>query len=158
MSILKIEAHERYTLKGMLDYIQDKKKHDNEIVYYNTCYSSTAFPLISMLVTKQLYNKCTGIQYKQIILSLETEESLQNNYNQYIKATYEIASLLANILHCQIAYAIHANTDNLHTHFIVNSVRFDNGHKLQIGTNELILIKRKINEILSIHNLSLIKC
>ena len=33
MAIFKIEPHEQYTLKGMLDYISDATVHDNQILF-----------------------------------------------------------------------------------------------------------------------------
>lgn len=79
---------------------------------------------MDMLLIKKLYNKTGGLQYKQIILSLEEAESIEKNWAGFIAVSEEAARAIAYITGCQVAYAVHSNTDNLHTHFVVNSVRF----------------------------------
>ena len=59
---------------------------------------------------------------------------------------------------CQIAYAVHGNTDNLHAHYVLNSVRYVDGYKLQIGPAELCQLKDKISEILDVYGFKEIRC
>ena len=154
MAIFKIEPHEQYTLKGMLDYISDAKVHDNQILYADALYASNINPLYLMILTKILYFKTSGVQYKQITLSLNEEESEQQT--DFICLCQEAAWLLCNYTNCQLAYAVHGNTDNLHTHFILNSVSYLDGHKLHLGWQDTAYLKSKINDLLQKYKFSLI--
>lgn len=84
MAILKIVPGERYTLAGMIDYIGNTATHDDDILDENGVYVSNANPLMDMLLIKKLYNKTGGLQYKQIILSLEEAESIEKNRAGFI--------------------------------------------------------------------------
>lgn len=55
---------------------------------------------------------------------------------------------------CQIAWAIHGNTDNLHAHFIMNTVNYMNGSKFQIRKEELYNLKVIVSSILSEYGFS----
>lgn len=154
MAIFKIEPHEQYTLKGMLDYISDANAHDNQILYTDALYTSNSYPLCGMMLTKILYYKTNGVQYKQITLSLNEEES--ERQTDFIYLCQEAAWLLCNYTHCQLAYAIHGNTDNLHIHFILNSVSYLDGHKLHLDWQDTASLKSKINELLQRYGFSLI--
>lgn len=57
MAIFKVEPHEQYTLKGILNYISDTKAHDNQILYTDALYTSNINPLYGMIITKLLYKK-----------------------------------------------------------------------------------------------------
>lgn len=148
MAILKIVPGERYTLAGMIDYIGNTATHDDDILDENGVYVSNANHLMDMLLIKKLYNKTGGLQYKQIILSLEEAESIEKNWAGFIAVSEEAARAIAYITGCQVAYAVHSNTDNLHTHFVVNSVRFSDGYKIQLNRNTTILMKSVISQIL----------
>lgn len=74
----------------------------------------------------------------QVILSLaEAKISGREDTMRFQQAVKDISYLLFRQYQCQIAYAIHSNTDNLHAHFIINSVRYVDGYKLQIGKDDL---------------------
>lgn len=154
MSILKIEPHERYTLQGMINYIRDEEDHSNQIIYYNTCYADYENPALSMFLIKQLNNKGTGVQYKQITLSLTEDESIIENQPQFISVVKQTAYLLAEYTNCQVAFAVHANTPNLHAHFIINSVRFTDGYKLQLNYGDLNCLKEEISKRLMYYGFS----
>lgn len=154
MSILKVEAHERYTLNGILSYIVDQEQHNNSVLYADAIYAARQNVLTDMLVTKQLFNKITGVEFKQLTLSLNSYES--DRQTQFINLSLQAAYQLANYTKCQIAFAVHANTDNLHTHFIVNSVSFVDGHKMQLNWKDLDALKGSINGLLISYGFSTI--
>lgn len=47
MAIFKIEPHEQYTLKGMLDYISDATVHDNQILFTDALYAINKNPFLN---------------------------------------------------------------------------------------------------------------
>ena len=82
--------------------------------------------------------------------------SAKERQTDFICLCQEVAWMLCNYTHCQIAYAVHGNTDNLHTHFILNSVSYLDGHKLHLGWQDTAYLKGKINALLQRYNFSLI--
>lgn len=156
MSILKIEKGQRYTLSGMINYISDEATHNGDVLAEGGVYVSNDNPLIDMELVKMLHRKKGGLQYKQIILSLEDTESEEENYGVFIDIAEQSAKAIADIIGCQVVYAVHGNTDNLHVHFIVNSVRFSDGYKLQINRDTTSLMKNTISGILEQYGFSLV--
>lgn len=147
------------TLTGMIDYIASNKEHNNLVLDY---YAKGADPFRAardMLNVKKYYNKTGGNEYIQMVLSLEEaevddEEDIQR-FNMVVR---NVADMLFDRYKCQIAYAVHGNTDNLHAHYVLNSVKYVDGYKLQIGPAELCQLKDKISEILDVYGFKEIRC
>lgn len=148
MAILKVQNGEQFSLAGMIDYINDNQGHNNGVIYSGCSYCSPYNPLRDFCITKLLLNQTTGTQYRQIILSLPVEESNIDAIPRFIQASSYVCTELANYFECQVAYAVHNNTDNLHAHFVLNSVKLKDGYKIQIRHPDTIAIKESINRIL----------
>lgn len=135
------------TLNGIINYIASDREHSGLILHYNAIGVDPDRAVRDMLNVKRYYNKLDGNEYIQMILSLEDNEINNDSDIECFKtlATY-ILYILFDRYKCQIAYALHYNTDNLHAHYILNSVRYTDGHKLQIGPEELYCLKGLINE------------
>lgn len=54
----------------------------------------------------------------------------------------------------QISYAVHTDRDHIHTHFIVNTVNVDDGHKWQLA--DLKILRRVSDRLCKEHNLSIL--
>lgn len=154
MAIFKIEAGERYTLEGVLWYIYDDNIHDNKIIYKNAIGASINNPALDMILCQKLYDKMTGVRYKQMELCLSEYETNNVNFSMFVNIVDDIANLIFNKTQCQIVYAIHANTDNLHAHFVVNMVRYIDGKKLKIDYTFTKKLKIGISDIMNIYGLN----
>ncbi len=148
MAILKIEKHERYTLNGMIEYLRDDTKHNQQVYFFNSIYASPNKPLLDMMIVKMLHEQVGGRQYRQMVLSLTEEESCPEYYNAFLAASWKAAVEIARYFKCQVVFAIHANTDNIHTHFVLNSVSFYDGRKIQISKADTKNLKDLLNGIL----------
>lgn len=146
------------TLTGMIDYIASNKEHDNRVLDY---YAKGADPFRAardMLNVKKYYGKSDGNEYIQIVLSLEESEiSSEIDVQRFKIAGRNVADMLFERYKCQLAYAVHGNTDNLHAHYVLNSVRYVDGYKLQIGPAELYQLKDIVSEILKIYGFTAIR-
>ncbi len=149
MAILKIEKGQQYTLNGMIEYLMDTRKHGQQILHFNSIYASPNNPLIDMMNVKMLWNKVGGTQYRQIVLSLTEDESCPEYYNAFLSVSWNTAIAIANYFKCQVVFAIHVNTDNIHVHFVINSVCFIDGKKIQINKEDTRRLKDMVNEILN---------
>jgi hypothetical protein len=157
MAIFKIEKNEQYTLLGILQYIVDMERHQGRVEFYSTCGADSRNPLCDMMLVKLLCNKTGGTQYKQAMLSLTDSESTDENIDVFNLLVWHVARYICQYTQCQVAFAVHSNTDNLHAHFIINSVRLDNGYKIQIGWRDLFQMKKGINDFLEAFRFKLIK-
>ena len=83
-----------------------------------------------MKTVKQIYGKDNGKQLLHIIISLSGAESISK------EAMYEISLHIASCF-CdnQVLFSVHSDTGHLHTHFMVNTVSFRDGSR--INENEI---------------------
>ena len=150
MAVFRIIPGQQYTGNGMIAYIYNKEIHDGMIIPFSVG-ADPANGYTDFMLTKLLYNKPGGVQYKQFMLSLTQKETIDDFYNrpyEIIKMFTDIADEIACKFGVQIMGAIHGNTDNIHAHYILNSVSFVDGHKIQISKKDLFELKCMINEYL----------
>ena len=111
-------------LKGLLDYVSNNEKTNNkEFVSGINCLPNIAYQ--DMMNTKKQFFKTDGIEcfhgYQSFVSGEVTPE-----------IAHEIGIKLAEKL-CgdkyQVIVATHTNTDNIHNHFVLNSVSFKDGKK-----------------------------
>ena len=151
----------------MIDYIFDESRHSESIVDFGCLYVTPWNIVEDMLLTKVYCNNMNGNEYEQIILSLEEYEyrsdpSIDEDYeNTYIVGACvmfrEVARVIYEHTRAQITYAVHANTENLHAHYVINSVRLDNGLKVQLNKKALLDLKVDVNKVLKAKGFSLIR-
>jgi len=105
------------------------------------------------LTTKTAYRKKDGMNFYQYIQSFKSWDEISA-----VKA-HEIALAFAarawpghEILVCT-----HCDTDNPHSHFIINSVNFGNGYKLRQNPNTLQELRQLSDELCVAHGLEIIK-
>ncbi len=78
-----------------------------------------------MKETKKIYDKTDGRQYKHYIQSFSKKDNI--NEKQALEIAYKWAN--QNFKGFEVFIGIHTHQEHLHTHFIVNSVNFENGTK-----------------------------
>ncbi len=173
MAILHFISDQRYTLDGVIRYIKGRlnkekevnecSKHYGEVRYYDALYVNPEYAARDMLLYKKICSKENGLQYKHIVLSLE-ENELPDYIDRKSEGTQNLWNVFPNVAwaiqkmtQCQLAYAIHTNTKNVHMHVIINSVRLDNGQKLNIDYPFFIKMLNTCNEILRYYRLSEIR-
>lgn len=155
MSTLRALNGTYRTLDGIVKYIASNEEHNDLVLYYDAVGADPFRATRDMLSVKAAYNKRGGSEYVQIIVSLmEAEIICQDDVARFQSASRAIADMMFNKYCCQIAYAVHGNTDNLHAHFVINSVRYVDGYKLQLGKKELFQLKTIVSDILNQYGFS----
>ena len=137
-------------LKKVIEYISDNEKTINEdydnnifkglhdLVNYATndlktekkCYVTSINcdednPLDDMIYTKKRFNKCNGILAFHAYQSFKEKEVKP-------EIAHEIGIKLANEMwgdRFEVVVSTHLNTNNIHNHFVINSVSFIDGKK-----------------------------
>lgn len=132
MGIFHKASESKHTLEGIIRYCTNQEGHGDKIIYYAGYGVDLYYPVRDMLITKYLYSKTGGSDYKHFVLSMEHNPEI----NSFLSAAKKIAEALYRFTGCQLVYAIHANTDKIHMHIVFNSVRYSDGSKLDI-TNRI---------------------
>ncbi len=90
-----------------------------------------------MMLVKEFYGKTDGRVAMHGIISLDAEESQIKNAGKLMLLVDDLMQEL--FPEHQVVYAVHTNTDNLHIHFVVNTVGLD-GKKIHMD-NEFMALK-----------------
>ena len=140
-------------MKGVIDYCcQDKKVYDkisNQILVSGVnCEGENAFA--EFLATKKSYKKTDGMNFYQYVQSFSPEENIT------LQKAHEVALEFAEKAWTgyEVLVATHCDAQHIHSHFVINSVSFENGKKLRQNPNTLKSLRVLSDEICRQHNLS----
>lgn len=140
-------------MKGGIDYcFQDKKVYDEisnqRLVSGINCDGENAFK--EFMATKKSYGKTGGMNFYQYVQSFSPEENITP------QQAHEIAIEFAEKewTGYEVLVATHCDAQHIHSHFVINSVSFENGKKLRQNPNTLKSLRALSDEICRQHNLS----
>lgn len=140
-------------MKGVIDYCcQDKKVYDKisnqRLVSGVNCDGENAFA--EFLTTKKSYKKTDGMNFYQYVQSFSPEENITP------QKAHEVALEFAEKAwrEYEVLVATHCDAQHIHSHFVINSVSFENGKKLRQNPNTLKSLRALSDEICRHHNLS----
>lgn len=140
-------------MKGVIDYCcQDKKVYDEisnqRLVSGVNCDGENAFA--EFLATKKSYKKTDGMNFYQYVQSFSPEENITP------KQAHEVALEFAEKAWTgyEVLVVTHCDAQHIHSHFVINSVSFENGKKLWQNPNTLKSLRALSDEICRQHNLS----
>lgn len=140
-------------MKGVIDYCcQNKKVYDEisnqRLVSGINCDGENAFS--EFLATKKSYKKTDGMNFYQYVQSFSPEENITP------QQAHEVALEFAEKAWTgyEVLVATHCDSQHIHSHFVINSVSFENGKKLRQNPNTLKSLRALSDEICRQHNLS----
>lgn len=110
-----------------IDYVTKKEKTEEKLVSGLHCEPETVKE--EMQATKELWGKTDGRTYKHYVQSYHEDEEITPE--QAHKNAVELAEHTKAWKGHEVLIATHIDKGHIHTHFIVNSVNYENGHKLQ---------------------------
>lgn len=129
-------------LKAVLEYIGKEKKEDriyktsgiNVSEDYNKAFKQ-------MMITKRLYNKLDGRQYRHHIQSFKPGEVTP-------EMAHEIATKFAekNFKNFDVFIATHIDKDHIHNHFIINTIHNETGMKFRELNKREFTEKKELKE------------
>ncbi len=140
-------------MKGVIDYCcQDKKVYDEisnqRLVSGVNCDGENAFA--EFLATKKSYKKTDGMNFYQYVQSFSPEENITPHQAHEIAIEFAEKAWTGY----EVLVATHCDVQHIHSHFIINSVSFENGKKLRQNPNTLKSLRALSDEICRHHNLS----
>lgn len=140
-------------MKGVIDYCcQDKKVYDEisnqRLVIGINCDGENAFK--EFMATKKSYGKTDGMNFYQYVQSFSPEENITPHQAHEIAIEFAEKAWTGY----EVLVATHCDAQHIHSHFVINSVSFENGKKLRQNPNTLKSLRVLSDEICRHHNLS----
>ena len=141
-------------LQATLDYcMQDEKTmyEGQKLVYGMNC--SEQDPYLDMMTTKKLYGKTGGRMYYHLDQSFSPEEKITPE--QAHKIAIEFAE--EQFKGYEVLIATHVDAQHIHSHFVVNSVSFENGLKYHSSKDNIRKLREASDAICLKHGFSVVK-
>lgn len=150
MAVIKA-VNSKGSLGGIIKYVNGREKTEGRLISGKDCSPSNV--LEEMKVTKEIFNKTTGRQYKHFIQSFDPKDNL--DYNKANKIGLEWAE--RNFKGFEVLVTTHKDKEHIHNHFIVNSVSFEDGSKLRYSNKELQRFKNVNDRICERERLNIVR-
>lgn len=151
MAIIKAVSS-KSPIKTAIAYVSKEEKTEHKLLSgYNLSLPETAYE--EMQITKQLWNKTGGRTYKHYVQSFAPDEAITPVQAHTIAK--ELVESCPQFKGFEVLIATHQDREHIHTHFILNSVSFEDGHKFQQKSTELQEMKDLSDKICLEHGLSL---
>ena len=141
-------------LQATLDYcMQDEKTmyEGQKLVYGMNC--SEQDPYLDMMTTKKLYGKTGGRMYYHLDQSFSPDEKITPE--QAHKTAIEFAE--EQFKGYEVLIATHVDAHHIHSHFVVNSVSFENGLKYHSSKDNIRKLREASDSICLKHGFSVVK-
>ena len=144
------------SMKNVIDYCkQDFKVTDPETgLRYVTginCDGENSYT--EFMATKKCFDKANGVYFYQYTQSFSPEENITP------ATAHEVALEFAERAwpgH-EVMVATHVDRDHIHSHFVVNSVSYQDGSKLRQSPKTLLRLRALNDEICQAHGLSILE-
>ena len=139
-------------LATVIEYVTNGEKTEEKILTGGNNLQ-VEYAMQQMMETKERFGKTGGRQAYHVIISLKEGETDAETAMDITKAFVE--EYLAEY---ESLYAVHVNTDHIHSHIIFNSVSFVTGLKYHYKKNDwATYIQPVINRLCEEHGLSIIE-
>lgn len=132
----------------MLRYITEPNKAINGWCFaFGVYLSSPEFMAQQFKIVRKVFHKETGRILRHFIVSYSPQDNMEAE--RAFRIAYNIALYYAGSY--QIVLAVHQDTKNVHTHFIMNTVSYIDGRKFSEGPVEfakfLDYVKKQMPEL-----------
>ena len=133
-------------MKAVIDYCsQDKKVYDENtnrrLVSGVNCDGENAYK--EFMATKRAYQKTTGVFFYQYTQSFSPKEDITPEQAHEIALEFAEKAWEGH----EVMVTTHCDREHIHSHFIINSVNFENGLKLRQSPNTLRDLRKLSDEI-----------
>lgn len=151
MAIIKAVKNSHSSIKQIVTYVTKKEKTIGKKLCagYN-CHIDTA--ILEMQTTKEIYNKTGGRTYKHFVQSFPPDKKITPEQAHEIAKEFVKSCPLFDGY--EVVYTTHVDRAHIHTHFVVNSVSFVDGHKFQMSKSDLEDMKKLNNRLCLEHGLT----
>ncbi|MFP8920016.1 relaxase/mobilization nuclease domain-containing protein [Megasphaera indica] len=149
MAIIKA-AQSGASLKRIINYVTQPKKTEEHLMAGIDCDPQNAYD--DMMLTKELFHKTNGRQYKHFIYSFPPGEAITPE--QVLENAQRLVTETPALQGYQALIAVHQDRKHIHAHIVVNSVHTETGYKLQWSKQDLAELKERCNTLSQAQGLS----
>lgn len=149
MAIIKA-AQSGASLKRIINYVTQPKKTEAHLMAGIDCDPQNAYD--DMMLTKELFHKTNGRQYKHFIYSFPPGEAITPE--QVLENAQRLVTETPALQGYQALIAVHQDRKHIHAHIVVNSVHTETGYKLQWSKQDLADLKERCNTLSRTQGLS----
>lgn len=149
MAIIKA-INSKASIGRAIEYITQKEKTDEKLVYGKDCDPTTVID--EMKATKEFWKKNEGRQYVHLVQSFDPKDNI--SFEKAHELGQELINNFDKYKGHEVLMATHMDKGNVHNHFVINSVNFENGKKLNTSAKELQELKDFSNELSKEHGFS----
>ena len=150
MAIIKAVSS-KAPIKTAITYISKSEKTESKLLSGYNVTPDTAYE--EMQSTKEIWGKTDGRTYKHYVQSFAPDELITPE--QAHEIAKEFVECCPQFKGFEVLIATHQDKENIHTHFVLNSVSFEDGNKFQQKSTELQAMKDLSDKICLAHGLSL---
>ena len=156
VTYVKVKKQSPAAMYGVINYCKREDKvrdiqSGRRIVSGINCNGENAFR--EFMTTKAAYDKLEGTYYYHYVQSFSYKEGITHDKAHEIAREFAAEAWPGH----EILVATHLDTNNPHSHFVINSVNFENGYKLRQDTHTLEHLREKSDRICMSHGYSIIK-
>ena len=150
MAIIKAVSS-KAPIKTAITYTSKSEKTESKLLSGYNVTPDTAYE--EMQSTKEIWGKTDGRTYKHYVQSFAPDELITPE--QAHEIAKEFVECCPQFKGFEVLIATHQDKEHIHTHFVLNSVSFEDGHKFQQKSTELQSMKDLSDKICLAHGLSL---
>ena len=140
MAVIKAVSS-KVSIGQALDYVMKQEKTESKLITGLGCEAETVKE--EMQATKELWGKLDGRTYKHFVHSYHKSEQITPE--QAHRNAIELAKATKSWDGYEVLIVTHTDRGHIHSHIIVNSVSYENGHKLQWSKADLQDLKDRCN-------------
>lgn len=133
-------------LDGVIPYVIHSQNNIHNLAFGFGCNIKNCIEQFKII--KQVYGKCEGRQLRHFIVSFAKSENIDSQDAFYIG--YEVCQYYSD--RYQIIYGLHENTDDLHIHFVMNTVSYVDGKMYREGYSDFNTLKALVDNIVAKYN------
>lgn len=148
MAIIK-SVHSNASVNTAVKYIERSCKTAAGLITGLNCSPESAAS--EMMTTKRIWGKTTGRSYDHYVQSLSPEEKVSPEEAHAIAVEWAESEFTG----FEVVVATHTDTPHLHSHILVNSVSYVDGHKIHTSAAWLDQAKQHSDEICRAHGLTI---
>ena len=142
VNFIKYQRQSAGALSRVSTYVkQEQKTEGQRLVSGLNC--SPQFSVQEFLATRQMHRKESPVYFYHYTQAFHPEENITGS------AAHKLATEFAEKAWpgCEVLVATHTDADHIHSHFIVNAVRFDDGKMLRQGPATLQHLRTLSDEL-----------
>lgn len=147
MAVIKA-IHSNASITTAIQYIERPCKTEKALVTGISCSPGSA--ATEMMVTKKIWGKTAGRSYDHYVQSFAPEEKISPKEAHAIAVEWAQKEFSG----FEVMIATHTDTQHLHSHILVNTVSYLDGHKIHTSAAWLDQAKRCSDRICRSHGLT----